>query len=478
MSGPTPPLAADRPAAPVVYQPLSGLAVLSVFVAGGYALLVAVLAVAAFAFHVPLFLGTWTLLIPAAGAALALAAQRQIRLSEGTRSGAALANAAFWLSLGVGVSYAAFYFASFKVVATQAGEFADRWFDKLLKGEVAAAFLDTQDPDQRQEDNPGDRRRMMIRYGLAAGGRKGPLLVFQDSDMVRLVYQGGPGTTVERLGVGDWGYEQGGYKVSQVYRVTSGEGVFDMAVTAVSKDSRQKRQWRIVWNPYATYVAATLSRTPLGEAVQQWTQGARGFAAQWLSAQYEGRLDLAYLYACPPAQRDELARRYTGAVVGQAVGVVGGVLGQPNQGMPVPSLAPLLHRESLCRAFLPGFEDYAAGTLVRHDGLEAPERLRGRIIRDAKDYFRHNPEVFARLGETAGYPVRLQDPERLQVTFDVTLDAVSHGAAQPAYHCEAQLLVESDPGPVAPVRAPQWQLKFLTLIRGDEPPPEAGPGGR
>src|SRR5207248_7146645 len=106
-----------------------------------YALVVSVLSAVALSSGDPLPLGMPSLIVPATSAVLALLARRQVRRSEGTRSGAGLANWGWRLSLGFGLAYAAFYVGTYLAVSYQAESFAQRFLEEIRDGKVNHAFL-------------------------------------------------------------------------------------------------------------------------------------------------------------------------------------------------------------------------------------------------------------------------------------------------------------------------------------------------
>src|SRR5688572_1322903 len=104
-----PPAPPSVPPAAVPYRTLSALALLSFLLAAVYAVTVAAFGVIAFVTRTPLLLPTWSLLVPMAAAALAVAGRLRIRRSEGIIAGGALAAWALRLSIAVGLGYVAFY---------------------------------------------------------------------------------------------------------------------------------------------------------------------------------------------------------------------------------------------------------------------------------------------------------------------------------------------------------------------------------
>src|SRR6266851_5352132 len=127
-----------------LYRPVSGLAIAALVIAVGYAIVVGGVAIIALASGTPVFPGTWTLIIPAISFTLAVIASRQIRMSEGTRSGLGLVTWAWWLSILFGVGYGAVYGGTLLAVWWQADADIQRYFfDKIRAGKVDEAFAFT-----------------------------------------------------------------------------------------------------------------------------------------------------------------------------------------------------------------------------------------------------------------------------------------------------------------------------------------------
>ena len=63
---------------------------------------------------------------------------------------------------------------------------------------------------------------------------------------------------------------------------------------------------------------------------------------------------------------------------------------------------------------------------------------------------------------------------RLRVVHNLDMDTTDPEAAAEgrAFHCEAQLVVESDAGDFTAQRTPQWHVVSLNLLSGDEPAPD------
>src|SRR5262249_31610009 len=110
MADPNQVLTTPEPAgAETGYRPLSGLAIAGFALAILYALVVLVSTVVGLIQGLGFFLPNELLLAPIAGAILCFLGQRQIRRSEGTKAGLALARWGLWLSVFTGLGYFSYY---------------------------------------------------------------------------------------------------------------------------------------------------------------------------------------------------------------------------------------------------------------------------------------------------------------------------------------------------------------------------------
>jgi hypothetical protein len=181
MAEPTPSPALPSTADPTPYVPVSWMAVAALTVAVVFATLLVILGGIAFTSKKPLLMGE-LLLLPVVAIVLGFAARRVIRDSEGTRTGENLANVAWWLSLILGLCYAAYLFAvSFAIRRDASGE-AEKWMALVNKGDddaVALAFHRTLPPGARQGISPTDRGAMQLRF-------RNELLAFANGDLLRV----------------------------------------------------------------------------------------------------------------------------------------------------------------------------------------------------------------------------------------------------------------------------------------------------
>ncbi len=275
------PLPAAEAASPE-YRPVSGWAVASAVVAGVYVVVIVAGGGLALYSWSPYLLPLWTLLLPLAGLGLALFAQLHVRRAEGTRAGHGLARAAWWTCLVLGAIYLSFYASTFLAVRRQADAFVQKWFDLLKAGHVNEAFLMTEQPAKRVGVSPQDEQLLNIRFNVGQPGTRGALSTFRASELAQLIQQGGAEGRIEGKGVQNWAFEEGNYKVTRLYQITTPEGEMEATITTIGAEDKHRvyegRQWHLFWD------SASITRvklTPFGERVAALRGQALLFLDQW-----------------------------------------------------------------------------------------------------------------------------------------------------------------------------------------------------
>jgi hypothetical protein len=450
----------ERRPAPDTYRPLSGLAVAAFIVAVIYAILMGIVAAVALTKGIPLFMALWTLLLPIGGAFLAFLARRQIRSAEGTRGGDKLAAWAWWLCVTFGLGYLAYYAGTRFAVTWQAKDFSQKWVQKLRDGKVTHAFMDTLPYLQRKNQDPSNRLTLE-RYEVGLGRRKGLLPMFRELDFVRAFEEWGDQAEVTHVGVKGWDYDTGAYIVTQTYRVKTPEGEysFDVAVKSNEGPEIEGRQWQVVKE-------ALLARTPpkraeTGEILDQWRQGAKTFAGEWLRKRFFGDTFGAYVDTIPKSERSARLRKLTGHSLGA-------LMASPSAGL--ANLAILLPGDGRASLFDSKFKQYRAGGILKSDDFAAPPRIREEMLDDIRTEFSKPNWAGVRMAE--GRPrIRVQDPQNGPVRVFEQIEWVimppgSTPAAVPKYNVEGVLVLESVPGPVSRDRDPAWRVAEFRLQRG------------
>jgi hypothetical protein len=447
------------------YRPVSGLAIAGLILSGLFTGWVVSAGVIAFYNQTPFLMSPVSFLLPVAGFGLSLAGRIQIRRSEGTRAGAALATCGLWLSILFGLGYAAYRGATELALRQQAKDFTNTWFE-LLRGDevdVYAAFwdslnpslrdsrVDLDDPEQRQmlRDNPkkfNQVKDVVLRaprflWGEARGGglQKGELPHFFTHELVETVHQSGGNMQVEAQGIRSWEHLSGsepGYQVEQSYRVVTPEGEFDVSVMLVSSDDKDgRRRWRVVL-PMTAIRGQKL--TPRGEAAARLRLDSRRFASDWINKLVQGQLGDVYLGTSPPQQRDPLRSDYLAHLVASFIGTpaAGG-------GPVITSCAILANPKKERGVFLSGFPGSLQVGLLRGQAVVAPDDQSRAAVLEAV-------AALLRTSERDG-SVAIQLTQRAASSYEVTKDGTEIRFVQPfemrlgtSYRCEGNVIVASN----------------------------------
>jgi hypothetical protein len=240
-----PALPETGPAESTGYKPLSILALASFILALGFSVPIVVGALVAFIARTPLLLPPWMILLGILVLLLAWVAQLQIRSSEGTLGGLALTRWAFLLCIVPGPFYLAYYGATYLAVTAQAEDFQRTYLKRLAEGDLEKAYWMLVEPEKRSSE--ANRDRLETDFNQPAENGRAPFSSFCLSEMVRLLRNGGKDPTIDLIGINDWTYEQGGYRVMAQYRITSSLATFGVVVTALgSTGPSGGRQWQIL----------------------------------------------------------------------------------------------------------------------------------------------------------------------------------------------------------------------------------------
>lgn len=490
MAEPMTPLAPPAMPAADAYRPLSSLALLAVIVAGIFALLVAFFGLVSYGTGAPLAIGIWALVFPAVALALTTLARRRIRASEEALGGQALCSWAWWLSVVFGGIFLAHYFGTYLAVELQARDFAERWLAKLRDGKTVAAFLDTQPPAVRRLDKPDDAEAIRQRYDTLPPGRPGkaPLSAFRTSDISQFLGQGGEGTSWRFLGVRNWEYGGGGYKVYLTYDLFAPTGAFQFQVPVQSSQGKEieGRQWAVL-SLETKMLAGGL--TALGQAVEAWRVKGREFVAAWAQKLHDGRLDEAYLDTLEPDVRQTVSRQYQGRRAAAKLLRLATLASNARLTGPAAALVDagaLADRSTERDLYLEGYDDFQQGTLLHFEGFEALSKQKDDIIQKVRARWAQ-PWLFGlSVEEGPGWPAPVGlDPQQLTLTCGIEMRVfpkMTVDAGPPLYLCKAGVVVESDRGPVTLERQPRWRVARVNVLRGgkpsEQPPaPTPGPGG-
>lgn len=295
----TPLPAGEQVSAESDYRPLAALSIIGLCLAVFFAVFILVNVLVGWVRGTPFTVEAWFLIFPLTGAVVSYLAQRQIRNSEGTRAGMALATSGLWISVLFGLGYAAYMGATNFALRKQAEDFLtnpETGFLAKLKdpAQVNAAFLMIVPPDLRENINPEDERRMQKVYQRRLDD-------FRSNPIVGIVRQGGPGATEYRTKSVRWhGYREGGFWVEVDVEFRTPEVVCDYPFVVRSREGPGGRDWYVDWTKTSPK-PLNLRFTEEGEALWNLRQHSHEFAVRWISALRAGGRDAVLKGTCRTA---------------------------------------------------------------------------------------------------------------------------------------------------------------------------------
>lgn len=268
-----------EPREPLVYRPISGLALVGFVVSVVFAAIVVLSTVVALVQGLPVFLPGWVLGMAVVAAVTCFVAQLNIRNAEGTLAGLALARWGLWLSILLGVTYFVYSSVTGLALTKQANDFLmvksdpdTGFFPLLLNGHKNAvdlnqAFLLTLPSTSRGGSNAANEDAMVFQFDQPGkDGDPGNLSKFRSHQLVLALEKNPEAIKIEPLGVLEWKYEANSYHVLRNYRFTTPEYVFEAAIPVQSTEGAgegEQRKWFVALAKVPRLT--TTKPTPLGE---------------------------------------------------------------------------------------------------------------------------------------------------------------------------------------------------------------------
>ncbi len=421
---------------PLVYRRISGFAIAAIIVAGFYALLVLIAGVSGLSRGAPVLLSPWLQFIAVIATGLSVAGLVHVRHSEDTVAGRRLALWSLLLSLFFGLGYGAYYAATYFAIRQQAETFTQRWFKKLEEGKINHAFLDTQDPAVRQHINPEDDNALNNRFQVpSARGmqQKTPLESFREHKLVRRLVQGGTQSQITPLGVKEWEYSGGGYKVRRGYRIETVEGTFDAVVMAMGSESKTReyegREWHIISAGTGLMDQGTVL-SERGQEIEHLEILSSQFIVEWGNKLALGRLAEAYLDTLEPDQRSKHADEFT-------------------------------RRQGTLPVIIPQTDKFVTADVETKDHiLSAMKVIFGPTQTEDPRLLGMKP------GLTSSYQTWKIVDGRLRLPHDCKLSIAVGGRFR--YAVDVTITAESDPGPITASRKPAWRILSVELTNGED----------
>ena len=294
---------AERPGEPVVYKPVSGLALVGLILSLLFAAVVLVSTAVALAQGAPLYLAGWVLGIAVAAALMSFIAQLRIRNAEGTLAGLPLARWGLWVSVLVGVTYFVYSWVTGLALAKQANDFllvkADDdsgFLPRLLNArknqtDLYHAFLLSLPATSRGGSKPDREDQMLFQFDQSnPEGGPGQISSFRTHPLVLALSRDPAAVTIEPLRVLEWKYEQNSYHVYRNYRFTTPEAVIEHVIPVQSTEGvaqGDQRKWFVAL--VKTKTLNSVKFTPVGNNLMALRTHGRGSIDQWRSEVMNGK---------------------------------------------------------------------------------------------------------------------------------------------------------------------------------------------
>jgi hypothetical protein len=476
MAEPTPTLARS-PRSETGYRPISGLALAALGVAAVFALSIGLIGLTAFFTEQPFFVGIWVVIFPMAGLALAIAAQRRIRRSDGAMGGEGVAGWAWWLSVLFGLGFVAFYFGTYLAARRQAEDWNARWFKMVQENRLIDGFLMTLDPAHRKFYKPGDSGAVYQRYGLIpiSQGGKPQFIDYFHNDIVQLLREAGPDAQITSLGVRDWIRYQGGFRMAATYEIATPTANF--ALLLVTRGSEGKefegRQWTVSLRESSI---TSIEATTLGQAVDTLRLWARRAAADFLEKLHRQDLTAAYFDTIDPARRPEAVRDFVlHNVMEQILNAASLRLVIPATGPGAAVIVPLANcsPELVRRRYLPAYGTrFSHGDMVDTRDMLATDRFKNELTQEAKACLRRPYLWSFKLEQTRSILLPCgPSPDSVELAEETQMSMFPGGESdkEPSMMSNTGLLLRTKLDKSEKPRAPEFYVTGLKFFMAAKP---------
>jgi hypothetical protein len=459
------------------YRPISGLALAALAVAAIFAFSISLLGLTAFFTEQSFFVGIWIVIFPIVGLALAVAAQRRIRRSDGAIGGEAVAGWAWWLSVLFGLGFVAFYFGTYLAARRQAEDWNARWFKAVQDNRLIESFLMTLDPSHRKFYKPSDHAAIFQRYGLIpmAKGDKPPLVDYFHKDIVELLREAGPDAQITSLGVHDWDRNQGGFRMAETYEIATPTASFEMLLVTRGSEGKEfeGRQWSVSLRESKI---TSLGLTTLGQAVDTLRLWARRAAGDFLEKLHRQDLTAAYFDTVEPAERPEAVRTFLlHNAIEQILNAASLQFVMPATGPGAAVIVPLADcsPEVSRRRYLPDyFERFSRGKIVDTEGMLATDRFKKEIADEAKVCLRRPYLCSFKLGlsrSALAPPGPSPDSVDLAEEIEMSMYPGGNNDKAPSMMSTTEVLLRTKLDKSEKPRAPEFYVRGLKVQMAAKP---------
>lgn len=321
MAEPTPKLPSSTTGNLPSYAPISWTAVAALVAAGLFFLIIVIAGIDAVFIRKQSLIQPWLLFLAVLSVVLAFVARRQIRASEGTRTGEKYANIAWYLGVVGGLGYLTYLFGIEFAVRNDAEREFKNFAAHLSKfdannptdPELYSAIYATISPGKRSAlKGPTDAETM-------DAGFKDNVLGFRASDLARLCLRNAGESKFTITGFVDWNQKDTEINCTLRAVMSNAEGDYDLVIPMQAEiDSRKQRRWYIV--PSKDGYVKGRRLTPYGWELEAVEGNCRETVGVFLETLTRGNANFAYYAFVDPEQTPESASKLMNGIVTTAEG--------------------------------------------------------------------------------------------------------------------------------------------------------------
>jgi len=227
------------------YAPLSWYAMAAFIVAILFAVLLVALGLSALTENKP-FNESWLFLFPVLGLVLAFAGRRQIRNSEGTRTGEKYAGWAWWICVVGSLGYGANLLAIGYTIRSDAEKTFAAWTKNMLEANpadandpsTAAAFYPLTEAGQRENIKASDAQKMRAIYGPK-------FAQFRQNKVLAILSRNKGQCEFVSEGLQNWEQTPGKIECTLAGTLKTPEADYPLIVPMLAKTGPKGREWQI-----------------------------------------------------------------------------------------------------------------------------------------------------------------------------------------------------------------------------------------
>ncbi|MSR80136.1 MAG: hypothetical protein EXS11_05350 [Gemmataceae bacterium] len=231
------------------YQALSILSVVALVVGSVFGFVVILGSLTAFLGTTPFLLPFWAAVFPMVAVLAGWIALAQIRDSAGSLTGRRFAWIGINAAFVTGLVYVTYFMANNLAVRKQAEDFANQYFETVMKGQPELSFLYMVKPAERPSTRDIERLRPILEVTYNTTQDPSQVGVFTQYQMemhFRLLTLFGDKATFKMIQAGFPDFVEGGYIVAMLYEVQTEAMNLRLNLKVHSANTNKGREWYVI----------------------------------------------------------------------------------------------------------------------------------------------------------------------------------------------------------------------------------------